>query len=74
MMGEVYASASRVLAYIGEEFEGCQLAAETMEFVSKSRALHFDAQAGDVLMVRGVPFAAGGVPWDSIWKFLETPW
>lgn len=74
MMGDIYSKASRVVIYIGEEFEDSQLAIDTINHVSENKWKHFDGPAETVLRIRGVPFVFGGVPWDSIYRFFETPW
>ena len=75
MMGEIYAKASNVIAYIGEALAGCDVAVYTINRISEKYQLHFDDEAdGEILTLKGVPLVSGGIKWAYMWKFLETPW
>ncbi|KAF2451518.1 HET-domain-containing protein [Karstenula rhodostoma CBS 690.94] len=74
IMGDIYSKAGCVLAYIGEDFDGCDYAVETMSYIAENCNMHFDGPEDTVLRVHGVPIAKGGVAWDLIYQFFETPW
>lgn len=74
MMGDIYSMASGVIAYIGEEFKGCDVAIETMKHVSLNKYEHFEGPDDEVLKFRGVPVVKGGINWYLIYDFFESLW
>lgn len=73
-MDDIYSMATSVIAYIGEDFDGCDLVMETMTHVSLNRHQHFDCPEDERLKFRGVSVAHGGIDWKLIYEFLDTVW
>lgn len=74
IMGDIYSKADYVLAYVGEEFDGCDRLMDIMDYVSDNYQVHFDGPEDTVLKIRGIPIARGGIPWDLVYQFFETSW
>lgn len=74
IMGDIYSEADCVLAYIGEDFDGCDRVMEIMSYVSENYKMHFDGPDDKILRIHGVPIIKGGIPWALVYQFFETPW
>ncbi|KAL5393554.1 hypothetical protein PMIN04_009735 [Paraphaeosphaeria minitans] len=74
IMGDIYSKADCVLAYIGEDFDGCDRVMDTMRYISENGRMHFDGSEDMLLRIHGVSVLNGGIPWDLVYKFFETPW
>jgi hypothetical protein len=74
IMGDIYSKAGRVLAYIGEKFDGCDRLMDIMSYVSDNYKVHFDGPEDTVLKINGVPIMKGGIPWNLVYQFFETTW
>jgi hypothetical protein len=73
MMADIYHSATRVLAYLGDHFDGCELAFEAMRQLSEDKTLHFVSHLTPGLNINGSGLEAPEMM-ENMRNFFDTPW
>ncbi|KAF2110904.1 heterokaryon incompatibility protein-domain-containing protein [Lophiotrema nucula] len=72
-MRHVYESASRVIAYLGKEYEGSDAAMEFLEIVGRDPDIHYSPRLNPHIAVHGMDICSEGLR-DAIISFLDLDW
>jgi hypothetical protein len=73
IMGEIYSKAERVLAYLGDHFEGCELAMEAVRQLASDVSPHSSSSQEPGLNIDGMDLDSPMLL-DHVCTLLDAPW
>ncbi|KAJ4368410.1 hypothetical protein N0V83_006767 [Neocucurbitaria cava] len=73
IMAAVFGQASRVLAYLGDDWDGCDLAMKAIRQLGEDPTMHLFSYMDHGLSIDGIGFESLALL-DVVSRFLDTPW